>query len=398
MNTEKSEENYSKKKSGESATPWRAETKALHSGWHAEKAGDPVTAPWQPSTVYRHGEAGLSKDTWSYTRLDNPNRAQLEQTLTSIEGGLSAVTFASGMAAVQAVFQCLSPGDHVLLPDDLYHGVRNLALHQFERWGLSFDFVDMTSLKEVESASKENTRMLWIETPSNPMLRISDMAALSALAKKRGWLTVADNTWATPVMQRPLDFDIGMVLYSSTKYLGGHSDILGGAVVVGAEAQAFEKPLRTLQIQGGAVPSAFDCWMMMRSLKTLYARVRLQAENAAILAERLEKHPAVKKVYYPGLKSHDGSELSARQAIFPGAMISFEVLGGKKEALAVVNASRLIQPATSLGGVESLWEHRKTSEYPESPTPDNLIRLSVGIEHHEDLWSDIENALKYAGI
>ena len=368
---------------------WRPETRILHEGWHPDASGQPIVPSWEPSTAFRHSEQGLSSGSWSYTRLNNPNRSQLEQTLASLEGGSDALVFASGMAAVQALFHMLSPGDHILLPDDLYHGVRVLMVDHYERWGLTYDFVDMTSLESVKSAAQPHTKMLWLESPSNPMLKISDIATLAELASKMGWITVVDNTWTTPVIQRPLQLGADIVLYSTTKYLGGHSDVLGGALVMRTE----NSRLRSLQVQAGAVPSPFDCWLMLRSLKTLFARVRTQSANARFLAERLQDHPGIERVYYPGLSSHDGFETASRQMALPGAMISFEIKGDMKAAHRVVSAARLIIPATSLGGVESTWEHRKSSEYEGSSTPDNLIRLSTGIEHPDDIWSDIASSL-----
>ncbi len=371
------------------------ESRALHAGWHPDAPGEPLAPSWDPSTVFRHPEQGLSGDSWSYTRLDNPNRSQLERTLASLEGGSEALAFSSGMAAVQAAFHILEPGDHVLLPDDLYHGVRNLITDQYARWGLTFDFVDMTRPGDVTAAANPKTRMLWIETPSNPMLRISDIRALSKLAADRGWISVVDSTWTTPVVQRPLELGADLVLYSTTKYLGGHSDVLGGALVArgGQDFQPILDRLRSLQRQAGAVASPFDCWLMLRSLKTLYVRVRSQCAGAALIAEKLAAHPAVEKVHYPGLADHPGSQIASEQMDLPGAMISFQVRGNEYTALRVVSACSLVIPATSLGGVESTWEHRKTSEFEGTSTPENLIRLSVGLEHPDDLWRDIEQAL-----
>ena len=352
-------------------------------------------ASWAPSTVFRHPEQGLSADEWSYTRLDNPNRSRLEATLASLECGDHALAFSSGMAAVQAAFHILDPGDHVLLPDDLYHGVRNLIRDQYARWGLTFDFVDMTRPEAVEAAATVRTRMLWLETPSNPMLRISDIRKLAGLASERGWISVVDNTWCTPVIQRPLELGADMVLYSTTKYLGGHSDVLGGVLVLrgGGNMREHFGRLQSVQRQAGAVPSPFDCWLMLRSLKTLYVRVRTQCSGAAQIAGKLAAHPAVGKVHYPGHAGHPGRETADAQMDLPGAMISFEVKGNDTVALRVVSSSRIIIPATSLGGVETTWEHRKTSEYEGTATPGNLIRLSIGLEHPDDIWLDIDQAL-----
>ena len=393
-----SKKSQSKKKGSNSLHP---ETRALHVGWHADKPGAPLVPSWDPATVFRHPDRGLSRDSWSYTRLDNPNRDQLEKTLTSLESGAEALAFASGMAAVQAVFHILSPGDHVMLPDDLYHGVRNLISDQYQRWGLTFDFVDMTRPDAVGKAATDRTRMLWMETPSNPMLKITDIIALSRLARERGWISVVDNTWTTPAVQRPLVLGADIALYSTTKYLGGHSDVLGGAIVLRQSNQipgednetALADKLRTLQRQAGAVPSPFDCWMMLRSLKTLFVRIRTQAASAQRIAEKLSEHPDVEKVYYPGLPDHAGHHIAEAQMDSPGAMISFRVRGDDETALRAVSASRLIVPATSLGGVESTWEHRKTSESEGTATPGNLIRLSVGLEHPDDIWNDIDQSL-----
>jgi cystathionine gamma-synthase len=377
---------------------WHPETRALHEGWHPGAPGEPLAAPWQPSTVFRHPEQGLSDGSWSYTRLDNPNRSQLERTLASLESGSHALAFSSGMAAVQAAFHILEPGDHVLLPDDLYHGVRILVRDQYARWGLTCDFVDMTRPEDVVAAASPRTRMLWLETPSNPMLRITDIRTLTALASERGWISVVDNTWATPVIQRPLELGADMVLYSTTKYMGGHSDVLGGALVLrsGVDMAPVYERLRLLQRQAGAVPSPFDCWLLLRSLKTLHVRIRSQCASAGAIAEKLEAHPAVKVVHYPGLSTHPGHEAASRQMDLPGAMVSFQVRGDDATALQVAASTRLVLPATSLGGVESTWEHRKTSEYEGTATPGNLIRLSVGLEHPDDLWRDIEQALAAA--
>ncbi len=388
---------------------WHPETRVLHEGWHPGEPGEPLAASWEPSTVYRHPQQGLSEENWSYTRLDNPNRVQLEKTLASLDGGSEALVFASGMAAAQAVLHILSPGDHVLLPDDLYHGVRILIRDHYARWGLSFDFVDMTRIDRVAAAATDRTRLLWIESPSNPMLKISDIGALTDLARERGWISVVDNTWCTPVIQCPLQLGADLALYSTTKYLGGHSDVLGGALVLGTSGLGRENVpplsghdagirdiadhLRSLQRQAGAVPSPFDCWLMLRSLKTLYARIGIQCTSARQIAEKLREHSRVEKVFYPGLKDHPGKDIADRQMNMPGAMISFLVKGDESDALRVVSASRLIIPATSLGGVETTWEHRKTSEFKGTATPENLIRLSVGLEHPDDLWNDIEISL-----
>ena len=385
-------------------TGWQPQTIALHAGWHPDKPGDPLVPSWQPSTVFRHPPEGLDAGGMSYTRLDNPNRASLEQTLARLESEGShrceALVYASGMAAVQAVFQLLSPGDHVLLAEDLYHGVRQLVTGSFARWGLRCDFVDTTDPDAVSAAATPQTRMLWLESPSNPMLSITDIGLLAEMCRERGWICVVDNTWCTPVIQRPIDLGAHISLYSTTKYIGGHSDVLGGALVIRVDGFAGDTPaeelvsqLRTEQRLSGAVPSPFDCWLLLRSLKTLYARITLQCQTAAELAVVLQEHARVRRVYYPGLADHPGYEVAQCQMAWPGAMISFEVRGDAQQTLKVVSSSRLLVPGTSLGGVESTWEHRKSSEHAGSATPDTLIRLSVGLEHVRDLRDDLERSL-----
>lgn len=368
------------------------ETLAVHAGREVEAGTHAVTPSITPSTTFERAADG-SYPAHSYTRAGNPNRDRLETALAALEGGASSVAFASGQAATAAVLQSLKSGDHIVLPDDLYHGTRYLATDIMARWGLAASFVEMSDLAQVEAALRPNTRLIWIETPSNPRLKITDIRAVAALAARRGVLTIADNTWATPILQRPLDLGVDAVMHSTTKYIGGHSDVLGGAVVVREGREALEQSLRDLQKLVGGVPSPFDCWLLSRSLPTLPYRVRAQSQNAAAIAAYLAQHPQVEVVHYPGLTTHPGHDIAHGQMTMYGAMLSIQVRGGAVDAMHIASRTRLFTQATSLGGVESLIEHRASVEGPSTPTPPNLLRLSIGLEHVDDLISDLAAAL-----
>jgi len=355
-----------------------------------QQAGDPVIYPRIDSTIFRMSAA--SEDNLIYSRHDNPNRSQLETILASLEGGEACAAFSSGMAASTAIVQSLRHGDHIIIPDDLYHGTRKLVYDIMEPWGLHADAVDMTEPENIENALKPNTKIVWVETPSNPLLQITDIEAVAGICGKHDIVLVVDNTWPSPVNQQPLLLGADLVMHSTSKYIGGHSDLLGGAVIAKQENGLFGK-IRDMQRSTGAVPSPGDCWLMLRSIRTLPTRVRCHNEHAAQIAEFLEKHKKVKRVYFPGLKSHRGHETARRQMNGFGGMISFLVDGGRDAASRVVQNSELIVPATSLGAVESTWEHRILSEGPDSATPEDLIRLSAGLEDPEDLIRDIEQAL-----
>jgi cystathionine gamma-synthase len=369
----------------------KLETLAVHAGRAVEPGTGAVTPSITLSTTFERAEDG-SFQHHQYTRMGNPNRDALETALAALEGGEIGFAFASGQAAAAAVFQTLSPGDHMLMPDDLYHGLRHLIRQIMVRWGLAADFVDMADLASVARALRPNTRLVWIETPSNPRLKITDIAAVARLAREAGALTVVDNTWATPIAQRPLALGADIVMHSTTKYIGGHSDVLGGCLVVRPDNGLVER-LRAAQHLIGSVPSPFDCWLLMRSLPTLPYRVRAQAESAANLAAFLESHPAIERVYYPGLASDSGHAIAARQMSNFGGMLSIQVRGGQAEAMAVASRVKLFIRATSLGGVESLLEHRASVEGADTPTPPNLLRLSIGLEHPDDLIADLTQAL-----
>ena len=371
----------------------KLETLAVHAGRSVEAGTGAVTPSITLSTTFERAEDG-SFPHHVYTRSGNPNRDALESALAALEGGSAALAFASGQAAAAAVFQSLTAGDHVLMPDDLYHGVRHLTRRVMARLGLAADFVDLSDLSRVAAALRPETRLVWIETPSNPSLKIADIAAVARLAREAGALTVVDNTWATPILQRPLALGADIVMHSTTKYIGGHSDVLGGCLVVRQDADAgLVERLRAAQNLAGGVPSPFDCWLLLRSLPTLPYRVRAQSESAAKVAAFLASHPAIERVNYPGLTSHPGHEVAARQMNGFGGMLSIQMRGGQPEAMGVAARVRLFIRATSLGGVESLIEHRASVEGADTPTPPNLLRLSVGLEHSDDLIADLTQAL-----
>jgi cystathionine gamma-synthase len=370
----------------------RLETLTVHTGRLVEPGTGAVTPSITLSTTFERADDGSFPHD-IYTRLGNPNRSALETALVTLEGGAAALAFASGQAAAAALLQTLATGDHVILSDDLYHGVRHYVKAVMSRWGLQFDFVDMRSAANVERALKHNTRLVWIETPSNPRLKIVDIAAAAHVAHRAGALCLVDNTWATPVFQRPLQLGADIVMHSTTKYLGGHSDVLGGALVLGDAGQELEERLRTVQTLGGGVPSPFDCWLLLRSLPTLPIRVREQAAGAEKIAFYLSQHPRVEVVHYPGLPTHAGYDVARAQMRGFGGMLSFQVRGGQTDALQFVARLRVFTRATSLGGVESLIEHRASIEGADSPTPVNLLRASIGLEHVDDLIDDLTQAL-----
>lgn len=368
------------------------ETKAIHAAMEVANNNPDIVPPVHRSTVYQLDKEGRSEGDWHYTRLENPNRVQWEQVLKVMEEGEAAAAFSSGVAAASAVFQALGPGDHIIIPEDVYAGNRKLVQDIMEPWRLQTDFIDMTNLQNIEDHLRENTKLIWIETPSNPLMNIMDIEAISELAHDNGAVACVDNTWPTPINQMSLKLGADLVVHSTTKYFGGHSDILGGAVVTKETDEMFEK-IRMVQRTGGAVPSPDDCWMLSRSTRTLPYRMRAHNENAVQLAEFLQEHPKVEKVFYPGLETHSGHDIAAKQMSGYGGMISFLIDGSQQEAIEIVGRSKLIGRATSLGGVESTWEHRRSSEGEGSITPENLIRISVGLEHPEDLLEDLERAM-----
>ena len=370
------------------------ETVAIHGSMRAQKAeNSPIVPGIELSTIYEHAKDGHREGDLKYSRLENPNRLELEAVLNDLEKGAEAAVFSSGIAAINAVFQTLSHGDHVLIPNDVYFGTRKLMWEFSERWGLEIDFVDMTNLEVVEAAAKKNTRMIWIETPSNPQMFITDVEAMVKWAADRKVVVAVDNTWPTPFNMNPIDFGVDLVIHSTTKYLGGHSDLIGGAVIAKESGPLMDR-VRSVQVVQGGVPSSFDAWMLCRSIRSFPYRMRAHNENASQLATFMTRLPGIEEVFYPGLVSHPGHKIAKTQMRAFGGMISFLVSDGEPAAKKMVASSRIIKAATSLGGIESIWEHRKSTEGPLSQTPDNLIRLSVGLEHIDDLKLDLQQALE----
>ena len=368
------------------------ETKAIHAGGKIDPATGAVTPPIHLSTTFERESDGSYPLGHIYSRETNPNRDTLEQRITALEGGAAAAAFASGSAAAMSLLQALSPGDHVLAPDDLYYGIRLLLTDIFVPWGLQVSFVDMSNAGQVRREIRSNSRLLMVETPSNPLLKVADIRELAEISHAAGALLACDNTVATPILQRPLAQGADLVIHATTKYLGGHSDVLGGLVVTGAENELWSR-IKHLQHIGGAVPSPFECWLALRGLQTLPYRVRAQAGNALLIARFLAGHPNVEQVLYPGLENHPGHQIAGRQMSAYGGLLSFLVRGGQEEAMAVAGRVKVITRATSFGGTHSLIEHRASIEAPGSKTPANLLRLSAGLEHVDDLITDLEQAL-----
>src|SRR5262245_17271238 len=347
------------------------------------------------STTYEQLPDGSYHQGRAYTRADNPTYEVAERLLAALEGaGCACVLFASGMAAVTAVFQSLLPGDHVLVGKVLYWGVRKWLAEFALTWGLDVEFVDTTDLSAVQSAIRPGrTRLVWVETPANPMWDITDLAAVCQIAHAAGARGAVDNTVPTPVLTRPIEFGADLVAYSATKYLNGHGDVLAGAVLT-ARRDPFWERIRSWRRNAGAVLGPFEAWLLQRGMRTLFLRVRRASESALAIARHLEGHPALTAVLYPGLASHPGHAVAARQMSGGfGGMLSVRLVGGAEQAMAVLRTVRVFKRATSLGGVESLIEHRRSQEGPSSPVPADLLRLSVGIEEPRDLVADLEAAL-----
>ncbi len=370
-------------------------TRLAQAGCHPDPQTGALTPPLHLASTFERPASGDYGDGYVYARWGNPTRDLLEATLADLEypdGGAEAAAFASGMAAVMTVLQALRPGDHILLPDDVYHGVRHLLRSTFADWGLTYSEVDQTDLDAVRAALRPETKLVWAETPSNPLLKITNLEALAEIAHDAGALLLVDGTWTTPLLQRPLELGADLVLHSATKYLGGHSDTLLGVVVARSGLDLFER-MRALQKGAGAVADPFACWLVLRGLRSLGARMPLHSRNAQRLAEALRGHPAVEAVHYPGLPDHPGHAIAQEQMDGFGGMLAFQVRGGADEALGVAARCRLFRRATSLGGTESLIEHRASIESQPTPTPQNLLRVSVGLEHADDLISDLTEAL-----
>ena len=372
----------------------RFETTAIHAGQEPDAAYGAVNVPIYQTSTYAQPAVGKPK-VFDYARGGNPTRAAFQTALAALEGGERAFAFGSGMAAETTLLLSLRPGDHVVLPDDVYGGTYRLLSRVLEPWGLSYSVVDLTDLEDLRDAVREETRIVWLETPSNPMLRIVDVGAVAEVAHTAGARVVVDNTFATPALQRPLELGADAVVHSVTKYIGGHSDLIGGAVVT-SDPEWIER-LGFLANAVGAVPGPMDCYLGLRGLKTLAIRMAKHSENAGAIAEWLASHPKVRRVHYPGLGSHPGHGIAARQMTAFGGMLSFEV-GSADEAIAVAERTELFFLAESLGGVESLIEvpgpmtHASVAGSP-CEVPAQLVRLSVGLEHVDDLLADLDRAL-----
>lgn len=368
------------------------ETIAIHAGLTTDAETGAVAPPLHLSTTFERNAEGEPLHGFSYIRDANPTQLRLEEALAAIDSGAAALAFASGMAAGAAVLQALPPGSHVLLPDDSYYAYRALAADVASQWNLSFDTVSMDDESSVRAAMNETTRLLWIETPSNPLMKIVDIAALAKIGHERKAAVLVDGTFATPALQRPIELGADIVLHSTTKYLGGHSDVQGGSLAFAGRTELFERIAHVRTLTGG-VASPFNSWLIMRGIRTLAARMRVHSANASAIALFLAAHPKVDRVFYPGLASHARHDVARRQMAEFGGMLSFLVRGERADALRVAARTKLFTRATSLGGVESLIEHRASSEGPESTTPQTLLRLSVGLEHPDDLIADLRQAL-----
>lgn len=368
------------------------DTIAIHAGREPEPGSRAIAPGITLATNYEQATDGSFPGSFSYGRSGNPNRSRLEATMVGLEDGAMAVAFSSGTAAAMSIFSLLRPGDEVLACRDAYHGILQTLDEVVTRWGVTVTQVDTTDTDAVVQAVGPNTKMLWAESPTNPMLWLCDIAALSGVASEHQLIFAVDNTFATPVLQSPLRLGADFVVHSATKYLGGHSDLTGGIVVCARDDEQ-SAWIRSYQIGAGAVPSPFDCWLLQRSLATLPVRIRTQSTNAARLSEYLLAHDSVSKVYYPGVVSHPGHLLAAQQMSAFGAMLSFCTGESRRDAMSVLASFKLVTRATSLGGVESLAEHRASTEGPRTRAPENLLRVSVGMENIDDLIDDFGQAL-----
>lgn len=373
-------------------------TKAIHVGQDADPATGAIITPIYQTSTYVQDELGKHKG-FEYARTQNPTRSALESCLASLENGKFGLAFASGLAATNTVMNLLSQGDHVVVGDDVYGGTYRIFDKVFKRYGVEFTFIDSRDVANAEKACKPNTKMIWLETPTNPMLRLADIKAFVKLAKAKKLISVVDNTFASSYFQKPLDMGVNVVVHSTTKYLGGHSDVVGGAIITSNED--LYETLKFHQNAVGAVPGPFDAWLVLRGLKTLAIRMQQHEKNALAVAQFLDKHPSVEKVIYPGLPSHPQHELAKSQMEGFGGMVSLMVKGTIEDAKALLNHTKLFALAESLGGVESLIGHPATMTHASIPKEereargitDTLVRLSVGIEDAEDLIHDLDTAL-----
>jgi cystathionine gamma-lyase len=377
-------------------------TLAIHAGQEPDPATGAIMTPIYATSTYVQESPGVHKG-FEYSRSQNPTRFAYERCVAALESGTRGFAFASGLAATATILECLDAGDHVIACDDMYGGTFRLFDRVRRRSaGLTFSYVDMSDPENIRAAATSRTKLIWVETPSNPLLKLIDLERVARIGREIGAVTVADNTFATPFVQRPLEIGFDVVMHSATKYLNGHSDIIGGVAVTGDRSAEFRDRLAFLQNAAGAIASPFDSFLALRGLKTLHLRMRAHCENALYLAEMLERHPAVESVLYPGLRSHPDHELAKRQMNGFGGMITARLKGGLDESRRFLERCRVFAIAESLGGVESLIEHPAIMTHASVPPDvrrqlgigDNLVRLSVGVEDPEDLAADLRQALE----
>ncbi len=377
--------------------PYGFETLAIHAGQTPDPTTGSVVPPIYATSTYKQDGVGGLRGGYEYSRSGNPTRTALEECLAALEGGPHAFTFASGLAAEDTLLRAAcEPGSHVVLPDDAYGGTFRLLAKVLSRWGIAYTPVPLCDLDAVRAAIRPETRIVWCETPTNPLLGIADLAGLAGIAHDAGALLVVDNTFASPYLQQPLALGADVIVHSTTKYLGGHSDVIGGALVLTDEALATEVGFHQYAV--GAVPGPFDAWLTLRGIRTLGIRMERHCANAAAVTAMLVGHPAVQEVFYPGLPEHPGHEIAAKQMRDFGGMVSFTVRGGEAAALRVCERTEVFTLAESLGGVESLIEHPARMTHAsvagsELEVPADLVRLSVGIETVDDLLADLQHAL-----
>lgn len=378
----------------------RFETLAIHTGERPDKTFGAVSTPIYQTSTFAFEDVGKTSG-YDYSRTANPTRKVLEDTIAKLEGGKAGFAFATGMAAETTIIHLLKAGDHIIAGDDIYGGTYRLFQDVMPNFGLEFTFLRMDSRQRIEEAIKPNTKMLWLETPSNPLLRIVDLEMAIDVAKRHNLMTVIDNTFATPYFLRPIEYGVDLVLHSTTKYLNGHCDVVGGAVVTTTDE--LTERVQFLLNALGTCAAPFDCWLVLRGIETLPVRMRQHEENAFAIANFLKGHSAVKKVYYPGLESHPGHEIARRQMKGFGGMVSFEINGGTTEVNSFLRRTKVFALAESLGGVASLVDHPATMTHASMPEEarrkagisNELIRLSVGLENYDDLIEDLSEALQH---
>lgn len=370
----------------------RLETLAVHAGGESDPLTGAVSPPIHLATTFRHGPAAERVAGYEYQREGNPTNDRLCAAMAALEHGQKALTFASGMAAISCLLESLDSGTHIAIPDDCYTGLRVLGEEFLPDRDIRVSTLDMTDVEAVRQACRDGIDLLWVETPSNPRMKISDIKSLAEIAHENGGQLVCDNTFASPALQRPLDFGADIVMHSTTKYFGGHSDVLGGALVFKSADDGFTRVAHRLHITGATL-APFSAWLTLRGCRSLPARMHMHCSNARAVAAFLNNHPSIERVNYPGLPTHPGHEIAAGQMSDFGGMLSIELRGGKSAALAMAGKLKLFTNATSLGGCESLVEHRASVEGENPTSPENLLRVSVGLEHHEDLIADLDQAL-----